>query len=150
MILLDRMAGRQTDSLRTIGLLAAAFLTTVVLTACDPGYTVAVDNTSAETVFLRITTGPAIYVYRVLPGARGYGLTGLGEGTLGVEILDSDCHRIWANDLSTGTFVVTLGSDLNVKAEEASVESFTLPLPSELACGANVLDYNSVFGSEGD
>jgi hypothetical protein len=142
--------GRQTDSLRTIGLLAAALVTTVVLTACDPGYTVAVDNTSAETAFLRVTTGPGVYVYRVLPGVRGYGLTELGEGTLGVEILDSECNRIWANDLSTGTFVLTLGRDLTVKADEASVASFTLPLPSELTCGANTVDYNSESGSEGD
>jgi hypothetical protein len=143
------MAGRQTDSRKAISLLAAALLTTVVLTACDPGYTVAVDNTSADTVFLRVTTGSAIYVYRVLPEAHGYGLTGLGTGTLGVEILDSQCDRLWANDLSTGTYVVTVGRDLKVKAEEASVASFTLPLPSEMACGANVVDYNSVGASEG-
>ena len=106
--------------------------------ACDPGYAVAVRNESPADLYVRLTDGPGVSVFRVPPEGSGYGPTGLGIATRQLEVLDLACKPIWKGSLSEGTFVLTISEGLAVTLAEETVESFVTPLAGSEGCGATV------------
>jgi hypothetical protein len=116
----------------------AALAVAATTTACDPGYSVAVENSSPATWYVRLTDGLAVEVFEAPPGASGYGPQGLGTGARRLEVLDLACKPIWKGSVSTGTFVLTINDDLAVTLAEESVESFVTPLAASETCGSTV------------